>query len=143
MNIFWIIIRFFFLDKEIVSRAGVLHFRRYRLFRTPWCALYLHKICQSDNDLDMHDHPWNFQSLIVKGAYREASKYPPNFDYIHLNSYYPGDVVKHQAEDAHKITLITNPVWTLVYTTGRSRVWGYQTPKGWINHEEYRRLKNA
>jgi hypothetical protein len=142
MNLLTRLIRFLFLVKEIISKEGVVHFRRWRLIQTPWFALYLHKICQSDKDLDMHDHPWNFQSLIVKGAYREACKLAPKFDYIHLNSYYPGDVVKHQAEDAHKITLLTKEVWTLVFTSGRTRVWGYQTPQGWVDHKEYRRRKN-
>lgn len=136
------IIRYLFLVKEIVSKQGVVHFRRYRLIQTPWFALYLHQICQSDKDVDMHSHPWNFQSLILKGAYKEACKYPPDFDYIYINAYYPGDVIKHQARDAHKITLITKQVWTLVFTSGRHREWGYLTPNGWVSHAVYRKAKN-
>lgn len=131
-----------FLVKEIVSKQGVLHFRRYRLLQTPWFAIYIHRICKSDMDKDPHCHPWNFTSVILEGAYQEQSWYPPNFDKMKIQSYYSGDVIEHKAEDAHKLTLISPEVWTLVFVSGRERVWGYQTSAGWIDFETYRKLKN-
>lgn len=132
----------FFLVKEIVSRQGELHFQRYRLLQTPWFAIYIHRISKSDMDKDMHDHPWRFISLILKGSYSEACKYYPDFKTIIKNTYTPGCLVTHQAEDAHQLTLLTDVVWTLVVTSGRSRLWGYQTSSGWIDHQTYRKLKN-
>lgn len=142
MNLLAKLVRRFLLVKEIVSKYGEVHFRRYRLLQTPWFAIYVHQIRRSDMDLDMHDHPWNFASVILEGAYREASTYPPNFDQIYVRDYYSGDVIEHAAEDAHKLTLVSNEVWTLVFTSGRTRYWGYQTKAGWVGHEEYRQLKN-
>ena len=135
-------IRYLFLVKEIISKQGGLHFRRYRLLQTPWFAIYIHQILKSDSDLFPHDHPWDFTSVILEGAYQEVSIYPPNFDVRHINTYYSGDVIKHKAEDAHKLTLKSLEVWTLVFTSGRERVWGYQTSAGWIDFETYRKLKN-
>jgi len=135
-------LRRIFLVKEIVSKYGQVHFRRYRLIQTPWFAVYIHQILRSDEDLDPHDHPWNFSSVILEGAYRERVWYPPNFDKINYYDHYTGDVIEHKAEDAHKITLISQEVWTLVFTSGRERYWGYQTPIGWIGHKEYRQLKS-
>ena len=132
------LIRFLFLVKEIVSKEGVVHFRRYRLISTRWFNLYVHQICESDHDRDPHDHPWNFQSLILSGGYFEEV-FPKLYN---REYYYEGDVVQHKATDAHKLTLLTDEVWTLVLTTGRERYWGYQTSKGWVGHEEYRKLKN-
>lgn len=142
MSLFEKIIRRFFLVKEIISRAGQVHFRRYRLLQTPWFAVYVHQICRSDEDPDPHDHPWDFSSVILEGAYEESSWYPPNFDKVQHKTYYTGDVIEHKAEDAHKIRLKSHEVWTLVFTSGRNRYWGYQTKAGWIGHEEYRQLKN-
>lgn len=140
----WItkVIRYLFLVKEIIAKNGDVHFRRYRLLQTPWFAIYIHQIMISDFDRDPHDHPWNFSSVILRGAYREVASYPPRFDKIYCNDYYAGDVIEHKAEDAHKLTLVTREVWTLVFTSGRTRYWGYQTPAGWIGHQEYRQLKN-
>lgn len=136
------LIRKLFLVKEIVSKYGQVHFRRYRLLQTPWFAIYIHQILRSDEDLDPHDHPWNFASVILEGAYHEDSWYPPHFDTMHSRDYYSGDVIEHKAEDAHKLRLMSREVWTLVFVSGRERVWGYQTKEGWIGHKEYRQLKN-
>lgn len=145
MNLFSRIIRKLFLVKEIVSQMGKVHFRRYRLLSTPWFNIYIHHILSSDLDVDPHDHPFSFHSLILKGAYQELCKYEPYFDEgFHCCKHYAGQVVVHKAEDAHKITLLTPDVWTLVVTSGRTRDWGYRLSDGtWVQHQEYRRLKNS
>jgi hypothetical protein len=142
MSLLFRLIRKLFLVKEIISKYGNVHFRRYRLIQTPWFALYIHQILKSDEDADMHDHPWSFQSLILSGSYKESCKFAPNFDSVIHSVFNVGDVIKHEAEDAHRITIQTPEVWTLVFTSGRTRYWGYQTPSGWIGHKEYRQLKN-
>lgn len=121
----------------IVSKTGEVHFRRYRLLATPWFSIYLHQILKSDEDLDMHDHPWDFESMILSGAYSEFSKKEPDFKHIEYNKYYAGDCIKHKATDAHKIILRSPSVWTLVCVSGRERDWGYQTSKGWIDDKTY------
>ena len=66
------VIRTFFLAKEIISKDGVVHFRRYRLLSTPWFNIYIHNILRSDEDAHFHDHPWGFFSFILnctKGGY--------------------------------------------------------------------------
>jgi hypothetical protein len=135
-------IRKFFLVKEIVSKFGHIHFRRFRLLQTPWFAIYIHQILRSDEDLDPHDHPWNFTSVILEGAYEEQLWVAPNFGHMTIKTHYSGDVLERKAEDAHRIRLISKEVWTLVFVSGRSRYWGYQTPIGWVGHKEYRQFKN-
>lgn len=146
MNPITFIIRKLFLVKEIVSKEGEVHFRRYRLLATPWFNLYLHQILKSDEDFHFHDHPWSFRSLILKGSYEEFFSCPPSHYAIHYRRYKTGDVATHPAEDAHSLTLLTPQAWTLVLTTGRERVWGYQTGSGtgqrkWIDFKTYRQLK--
>lgn len=128
--------------KKIVSKTGIVHFKRYRLLSLPKFNIYIHNIKQSDLDLHMHDHPWHFISFILKGIYREDSKIFPNWKdkYIVLC---PGDFIKHHAKDSHKLTLLTDEVWTLVFTWGKKRLWGYHIDNDtWINHLQYRKLKN-
>lgn len=129
--------------KEIKSKLGKIHFRRYSLLSTKWFSIYIHHILSSDEDRDPHDHPFSFQSLILKGSYMERAWYAPNFMAMHTATYLPGDVIKHQAKDAHKITLLTKEVWTLVLVSGREREWGYRLKDGsWLDHQTYRQLKN-
>lgn len=141
MNLLTRFIRKFFLIKEIVSKEGEIHFRRYRLLATPWFNLYLHNIRRSDEDRHMHDHPWHFLSLIISGSYGETYRTYPFFDAETHVWYDTGMVIMHDARDVHKITLRTPEVWTLVLTSGRERVWGYRTKSGWIDFKKYRQLK--
>ncbi len=142
-------IRKHFLIKEIVSKEGVVHFRRYRLLATPWFNIYIHNILHSDEDKHGHDHPWHFMSIILRGEYLEQwFRFSEDWKYragyaFHINRRSPRSVIRHHAEDFHKITLLTPSVWTLVFTSGRARsLWGFQTENGWIDFMEYRKLKN-
>lgn len=148
MNWFNNFIRKYLLVKEIVSKEGVVHFRRYRLLSTPLLNIYVHNILASDEDDDPHDHPWGFVSFILKGAYLEE------WQAAHLEWMYRikrelvkdertfGSLIIHEAKDFHKITLRTPSVWTLVFASGHDRPnWGYQTKIGWVNFKEYRELK--
>lgn len=142
MNPLMWLIRKLLLTKEIISKEGVVHFRRYRLLSTPWFNLYIHQILHSDMEKHFHDHPWGFYSLILFGAYREYASYPPSYFAIHSTLFQAGNVAQHRREDAHHITLITPTVWSFVLTTGRKHDWGYRTQHGWIDHQEYRKMKN-
>ena len=142
------IIRRFFIVKEIVSKEGVIHFRRYRLLSTPWFNLYIHNILHSDEDVHPHDHPWHFISLILWGGYIERwmSAYE-NYRFwmgrpLRTDKHTMGSVIFHNAKDFHQITLLKPSVWTLVFTWGKRKSWGYQTRSGWIDHQTYRQLKN-
>lgn len=144
MNFLQYIIRSLFLVKEIISKEGVIHFRRYRLLSLPWFNIYIHQIMRSDLDTEMHDHPFHFTSIILSGAYHEDSIYPSDWTNIIGRNCYQGDVIEHRAEDAHKLTLLTKEVWTLVITSGRNRVWGYRFQDGnWIDFQTYRTNKNG
>lgn len=50
---------------------GQVYLRRLRVAQTPLCGLYLHWINEPDTDRDLHDHPWVFWSLILRGGYSE------------------------------------------------------------------------
>jgi len=149
--VLWVkeIIRLWFLTKEIISKEGVVHFRRYRLLSTPWFNIYIHNILKSDEDAHPHDHPWHFLSFILWGGYTEEWR-PAYEDRMYRNGFslyiskrYPATMVYHHAKDFHKITLLKKSAWTLVFTFGKRRPsWGYQTPQGWIDFKDYRDLKN-
>jgi hypothetical protein len=137
------LVRALFLVKEIKSRAGVLHFQRFRLLQTQWFALYVHRISASDEDKDAHDHPWDFITLILKGAYEETWYKSPHWALPMTRRVKSGGYIRHHHSDAHKLKLLTPVVWTLVLTTGHDYSWGYQTREGWVAHDVYRVRKHA
>lgn len=143
------VIRNFFLVKEIVSKDGKVHFRRWRLLSTPWFNIFIHNILRSDEEAHPHDHPWSFLSFVLWGGYTEAWL-PFNGDRafrdglaLHKSVRKPGGIVYHNAKDFHKLTLLKESAWTVMFTIGKRRPsWGYQTEQGWIDHKDYRELKH-
>jgi len=125
-----------FLIREIISRKGVVHFQRYRLLETKWLRLYIHHILESDKDGDLHDHPWNLISVILKGHYVERR--PDDL----LTDCKPGVVFHRRADQPHCIDEVVKPTWTFVIAYGKRRLWGYHTAMGWVDHETYQSVKN-
>lgn len=124
------------LVKEIKSKDGELHFRRFLLFGTPWFSVYIHHIYKKDEDKHLHDHPWNYFSMVLKGSYNESSQ-----DGVRLMK--PGNLVFASAERLHKIAFLrTNKVVTLFITGKRKRDWGYKVGDEWVDHKTYRERKN-
>lgn len=129
-----------FLIKEIKSKQGVLHFRRYRLLSTRWFSIYIHKIYKSDQDLHLHDHPWNYFNMILKGGYIEET-IENNCKKKNVMIHYRYSFRK--ATQCHKILHMITPCVTTLFITGKSyRTWGYQVNDAWIDHMTYRELKN-
>lgn len=133
----------FKLVKEIKSRTGDLHFRRYRVIETSWFSIYLHYIAKSDEDIHPHSHPWNFWSLILNGGYTESvwegkifvekPTYTRKRGWLSLRY--------TNREHYHKLVL-DKPTWTLVLCGRKSDFWGYATENGHMHHTFYRDLKN-
>jgi hypothetical protein len=102
---------------------------RYKVFRCPWFKVFLHHILRSDEDPELHCHPWNFMSFILRSGYYEilpsGGKNVP-----------PGRIIYHRATDAHRL-LLERPAWTLVFAWGKKRVWGFHTKDGWLPYSEF------
>ncbi len=101
--------------------------------------LRLHHILRSDAGRDFHDHPFDFTSFLLTGGYFEykpITEYPSGKKHKFRLWWPRFSIVRKQAEDLHSLEL-TKPVWTLVLTGPRRRVWGFQTPTGWVPWTEY------
>lgn len=103
------------------------------LIETPWFSLRLHKILRDDEDVELHDHPWAFTSIILRGAYREIEEHPsgvwgaPQV----CTEFRAGDVNRrHDASKPHRLEVIDGPVWTLVWAGPRIRAWGFHGRDG-------------
>lgn len=123
------------LIKEIRSKEGKLHFRRWELLKTKWFSIWIHGIYESDQDLHLHNHPWDFKSIVLKGSYIELTE--KGFVWqtpMKFNS--------RNGENFHKIyKLLTPVVYTLFFVTPIKREWGYRVNSEFITHDKYRELK--
>lgn len=134
--------------RVIMDRDGVNPYLvRYYVFlkdrETFPFNVFLHNFLRSDPD-DLHDHPWSWGTIILKGGYWE---WIPKFREFEVNGkvYYtdeivgetkvwrgPGTIRFNSAESYHRIEIEPGvDCWTLFMTGRRVREWGFLTHKAW------------
>ena len=111
--------------------------------------VFLHKFLKSDPD-DVHDHPWPYATLILRGGYYE---WIPKFDaHGHKISEVrhwrgPGHFRICGASSYHRIELKQGVTpWTLFFPGPQTRDWGFLRNNRWVQHEQYlhdRRINQA
>ena len=120
------------------------YLERYYLFlkdrdRFPF-NVFLHKFLKGDPD-DVHDHPWPYATLILKGGYYE---WLPQFDskgnkIAEMCVWRgPGSFRVCKANSYHRIELDPSvTAWTLFMPGPKKRDWGFLVNNKWIQHEQY------
>jgi hypothetical protein len=109
---------------------------RYVIIRHPKLfGVFVHKLCRSDHDRALHDHPWGFISLVLKSGYREehfthyrktwAGEWPETV--YRRNK--PGMFLFRPATWRHRVIIDGKPAWTLVFVGPRRRRWGFWIPQ--------------
>lgn len=123
------------------------YLERYYIFlkdrkRFPF-NIFLHKFLKSDPD-DVHDHPWPYATLILKGGYYE---WVPTFnsqgqkiaETRHWRG--PGHFRICNAKSFHRVELEEGiTAWTLFMPGPQQREWGFLVGSlntKWIDHETY------
>jgi hypothetical protein len=142
------------INKMIDGRES-LYLRRYyikgymsRRFKgnppkEPVPSIFLHKICRSDEDVDPHDHPWSFFTVILWGSYTDeqwCAKYGLGGSRVvdKLEHCPMGSMHVRSATHLHRVILKPGKtVWTLVFTTPSGRPWGFHTTNGWVPWRKY------
>ena len=102
--------------------------------------VFLHKFLKGDPD-DVHDHPWPYATLILKGGYYE---WLPQFDskgnkIAEMCVWRgPGSFRVCRANSYHRIELDPSvTAWTLFMPGPKKRDWGFLVNNKWIQHEQY------
>lgn len=92
--------------------------------------IFLHKFIKSDPD-DLHDHPWGFRTIILKGGYWEHTEEGKFWRE-------PGFTQSVTPMHKHRVELKPNcTCWTLFIPYRRTRDWGFYRNNKWIESEEY------
>jgi hypothetical protein len=126
------------------------YLERYYLFlrereRFPF-NVFLHKFLKSDPD-DVHDHPWPYATLILKGGYWE---WIPHFDTVgrKIGEYQvwrgPGHFRVSKANSFHRIELDPDiTAWTLFMPGPKQRDWGFMVKNKWVQWEQYLKQRKS
>lgn len=126
------------------------YLERYYLFlrdrtRFPF-NVFLHKFLKGDPD-DVHDHPWPYATLILRGGYYE---WVPEFNSAGIKTgeirhwRRPGHFRICGAGSYHRIELATGvTAWTLFMPGPKRRDWGFLVRDQWVPHEQYFQLRKT
>jgi hypothetical protein len=132
------------LGRSDIYTGNDLYMERWRIVDLVSWGVRLHHILRSDVDPELHDHEWDYCSVVLWGGYyeqREDGK---------LTWYGPGSVVRRSAETRHRLELKVHakgtvsmqtgtitwhsqrmvPAWTLVFRGRRRRKWGFWLKSG-------------
>ena len=114
-----------YLERHYLLAIGNGRLRNSFLFRKRKLKVFFHTFWMSDPD-PLHDHPWDWGRVIVRGSYREF--------YLDgtFRDFGPGHVVwRRNAECLHRVELLTSSVCTIFWHWRRRRTWGFLHPEGW------------
>lgn len=142
--------------REVIPRHDdEPYLERLIVFRCDWFSVLLHKFVGGDDEC-MHDHPWSFVSILLKGGYTEwtplfaddeCRELLSNFTALNVNPetaeigrwYGPGSILYRPAAWTHRVDILQQKsVISLVIHGPKVRSWGFWTKlKGWLHHSKY------
>ncbi len=118
----WVLCR-----KFVIGDHDDPYLTRYILLRTPLGSLMVHKIHQPDKDRHLHNHPWSFRCLVLRGGYSELRSSQPSLNAglqavrVRVSRFN----TKSFSRDYHKIVSVDPGTLTLVLTGRRRGGWGF------------------
>lgn len=104
--------------------------------------VYLHRFLASDEDFDLHNHPWEATSIILAGGYVEERRVEDSVAFwltfggvtgkvkepcfrVLTVEYDPGDINPLRAGTFHRVTLKEHDCWTVIRVGKRVQSWGF------------------
>jgi hypothetical protein len=109
--------------------------RRYWL--CPW-SIRIHHIMREDNDRDLHDHPWNARTIILRGGYTEqrllqhddpvllGRRLPAGLQATEYIDRHPGETASLRYGEYHRIdSVAVGGAITLFITSPYKGTWGF------------------
>ncbi len=100
-------------------------------------SVRLHHWFYGDDPRHMHDHPWAFWTIVLRGSYTDVT--PQGEELL------PAGSIRYRPA-LHKHTVKTKGCWTLLLCGPESRIWGFWITRAsghpyWVRASRYFRKK--
>jgi hypothetical protein len=118
------------LQVQHITRDGAPYLDRF--FAAGWSptnkrtgpAIFLHHFVASDSSDEVHSHPWGWSaSVILTGGYREERC--DGAGTLTVREYRPGDVNVLEADEKHRLDLLSHDCWTLFLAGTFQQSWDF------------------
>lgn len=130
---------------------GRVYLNRWGVQHPRLGAIFLHRMDAPDPGIDLHDHPWTFVTVILKGGYVEQRA---NIRHAVAQAWHaengvllargrtvtlrPGSVKMMRLDECHTIfRLLKEQSWSLVLAGPVRCKWGFYTPDGYLDEKRY------
>jgi hypothetical protein len=99
-------------------------------------SIRIHHIQRADFDRNLHNHPWNFHTIVLRGIYTEELLMPDGGKRYQVAS--RGQTYTRNTGEYHRVASVgRGGVWTL-FIMGRKRCdWGFMVGRKHIFWREY------
>lgn len=128
---------------HLLHRDGSLYMGRWALFETRWLSARVHHIASDDFDRALHDHPWDFVSLVLSGGYAESRPvvqepcFNGDTELLTTAPRFAGSLAFRRSTDRHRVRDVMPGTYTLfIYGPGR-QWWGFYTRQGKIHWRDF------
>lgn len=132
---------------KITGTAGPddVYLIRHLVIRSRFFNFYIHQFLRSDRD-DLHDHPWNFCTLLLRGAYTEQFKDRTSDAIISVRRTTSlNKLVFRRATDLHRVVVDRDlkekdkeqSALTLFFSGPKKREWGFVKDGEWQKWTKY------
>jgi hypothetical protein len=143
----------------LVSRKWIANYLIERSFRTPyfhlhgymgrfwlwnsfkspkhnprWPSVRIHNILRADRGRDLHDHPWDARTIILRGGYTEIRRAGVFNAFFNRER---GDTATLNYGEFHRITAVDSNTWTMFITWNYQGKWGFWVGDHKVPHDEY------
>lgn len=139
--------RFFGLWRHLdLIHDGATFLRRRGFDLRRFGGVVVHHIDGPDPGMDLHDHPWSFVTIILRGGYIEeaahtmvlklAAEHGYGVD-VTVRRWRRWSIHRMPLTVAHRIIHADQDTLTLMLRWRKVRTWGFYTPAGWVSWEDY------
>lgn len=116
------------LAEDLLCAHGVYNRRWY--WQTPCFSIRLHHWMHSDDERNMHDHPWWFITFILRGGYTDVS--PAGREELTA-----GQLAFRPALHRHYVKVHKGGCWSLLLTGPVRRKFGFWVGEKWKKANKY------
>lgn len=116
------------LGEALECSTGV-YLKRWYL-ETPFFSLRLHHWLSSDDSRNLHDHPWNFITIVLWNSYLDVVENGSEEVKLLRPKY-------RNASHKHRVVVSPSGCWSLLLTSGRYRRWGFWIKDKFMKANKY------
>lgn len=122
----------------ITNDVGVPYLERWYVFpKNRWFKVYVHRFLRSDEDRALHDHPWDFVSVILRGRYIEHREQGSTLRLPFSVAYRPAETRHRVQLYRNLVTGIEDPCLTLIVTGPKVREWGFWCAERFVHWRQW------